>query len=105
FLSNVLFRRDSLVGDDMTPNERNRAIYDKRNPIRALDSRYYIDLQFTAGRAAGNEINLGRGNIIEGSEAVVVNGRRLERDIGYTIDYDLGRVVLKSTPGSNDQVN
>ncbi len=104
FLSTVLFRRDSLVGGPGTPNERNRNIYDRRNPVRSQDSQYYIDLEFTASRA-GNEINLGRSNIIEGSDAVTINGRRLERDRDYTIDYDLGRVTLKASPGAADQVS
>ncbi len=103
-LSAVLFRRDSLVGPAGAPNARNREIYDKRNPLRSLDSQYYIDLEFTASRAS-NEISLGRSNIIEGSDAVTVNGRRLERDRDYTIDYDLGRVTLKASPGPSDQVN
>jgi hypothetical protein len=104
FLSNILFRRDSLVGGPDAPNARNRDIYDKRNPRRDLDSRYFIDLEFTAGRI-GNEINLGRSNIIDGSESVTINGRRLERDRDYTIDYDLGRVNLKATPGPSEQVS
>jgi motility/secretion related protein SprA len=110
FLSRILFRRDSLVGAPDAPNERNRAIYDLRSSRRAADpirpqvSRYYLDIEFTAARA-GNEINLGRSNIIEGSEAVTINGRRLERDKDYTVDYDLGRVSLKAPPGAADQVS
>ncbi len=103
-LSAILFRRDSLVGGPGDRNARNRDIYDKRNPLRSQDSQYYIDLEFTAARA-GNEINLGRSNIIEGSDAVTINGRRLDRDRDYTIDYDLGRVTLKASPGAADQIN
>jgi len=103
-LSNVLFRRDSLVGPDNAPNARNRGIYDLRNPVRSTASQYYIDLDFTAARA-GNEITLGRTNIIEGSETVTKNGVKLERDRDYTIDYDLGRVTLKAAPGAADQIN
>src|SRR5262245_29910505 len=105
FLSDQLFRRMTLTGPADSLNEANRTIYDKRlNVNRAVDSRYYIDLEFTATRA-GNEINLGRSNIIEGSDAVTIGGRRLERDKDYTIDYDLGRVTLKSQPGPTDQVS
>jgi motility/secretion related protein SprA len=104
FLSNILFRRDSLVGPPDSTNSRNPAIYDKRNPRRELDSQYYMDLDFTAGKA-GNEINLGRTNIIEGSETVTKNGQKLERDRDYTIDYDLGKVTLKASPGAADQLN
>jgi hypothetical protein len=104
FLSDILFRRDSLVGAPDSTNSRNPAIYDKRNPIRSQDSQYYIELDFTAARA-GNEINLGRTNLIEGSETVTKNGQRLERDHDYTIDYDLGKVTLKASPGAADQIN
>ena len=104
-LSAVLFRRDSLVASSPeAPNSRNREIYDKRNPLRSTASQYYIDLDFTAARA-GNEINLGRTNILEGSETVTRNGQRLDRDRDYTIDYDLGRVTLKSQLGAADQIN
>jgi hypothetical protein len=98
-----LLRREALVGLPDAPNGRNSAIYDKRKPIRQ-DARYFIDVDFTAS-AAGNEINLGRSNIIEGSDAVTINGRRLEREKDYTIDYDLGRVTLKAAPAGTDQVN
>lgn len=104
FLSGILFRRDSLVGPADAPNSRNPDIYDKRNPLRSQDSQYYIDLEFSAARA-GNEINLGRSNLIEGSETVTKNGQRLERDRDYTIDYDLGRVTLKGQLGATDQIN
>ena len=52
-LSNLLGRRDSLVGARGTPNAANVAIYDKHNVQRALDAVYYIDAQFTGARSAG----------------------------------------------------
>ncbi|MBI3539430.1 MAG: cell surface protein SprA, partial [Candidatus Eisenbacteria bacterium] len=103
-LSNILFRRDSLTGVGDSPDERNSAIYDVRNPIRSQVSRYYMDLDFAAARL-GRDISLGRNNIIENSEAVTVNGRRLERNRDYTIDYDLGKVTLTAQPGPTDQIN
>ncbi|TMQ69526.1 MAG: hypothetical protein E6K81_14795, partial [Candidatus Eisenbacteria bacterium] len=102
--SSVLFRSDSLVGAPGTSNARNRDIYDIRNPRRPDVSQYYIDVDFTSARA-GNEITLGRTNLLEGSETVTKNGQKLDRDKDYTIDYDLGRVTLKSAPGPTDQIN
>jgi len=103
-LSNALSRRDSLVGPPDSANGANRPIYDKYYLQRSLDARYYIDAEFTAARAQG-EINLGRGSLIEGSDVVTINGQALVRDRDYTIDYDLGRVVLKRQLGAADQLN
>jgi len=61
-VSNVLVRRDSLVGAPGTANGANVAIYDKYNLLRALDATYYIDVRFTAARSMG-EIHIGRRNI------------------------------------------
>lgn len=61
--------------------------------------------------AASNVINLGVSNIEEGSETVTLDGRTLQRDVDYTIDYLFGTVELKGeaagqlTPDSNVQVN
>lgn len=103
-VASQLLRRATLTGPPQTPNEANRAIYDKYNLIRSQDARYYIDLEFTAQRATG-EINLGRSNIIEGSDVVTINGVPLQRDRDYTIDYDLGRVTLKRQLGPADNLN
>lgn len=107
FLSSILFRRDSLVGEPNTDNERNRDIYDRRNlnsSVRPQVSRYYIDLDFAASRL-GREINLGRSNLLQNSEVVSINGRRLEPNRDYTIDYDLGRITLTAQPGPSDQIS
>ena len=104
-VSNILLRRDSLVGGaDADLNSANVAIYDKYNVQRNLDSRYYIDVDFTAARSFG-EINLGRGSLLEGSEVVSINGQALVRDRDYTIDYDTGKVTMKRQPGPADQLN
>jgi Motility related/secretion protein len=109
-LSNNLTRRDSLTGpadthstDPPGPRAANPAIYDAFT--QTLDkTTYYIDVEFTAAQAAG-EITLGRGNILESSEVVTVNGQAWVRDRDYTIDYDLGRVVLKRQLGAGDNLN
>jgi hypothetical protein len=102
--SNALNRRDSLVGAPESSNEANPSIYDKYVVQRWVDRRYNIDVDYTAARAAG-EINLGRGNLIEGSDVVTINGQPLVRDRDYTIDYDVGRVTLKKQLGPADQLN
>ena len=103
FISPLLFRRDSLVGGAGEANEANPAIYDKRT-VLSTDRLYSIDIQFTAARA-GNEITLGRSNIIEASDVVTINGQPLQRDKDYRIDYDLGRVTLIRQLGPADLLN
>jgi cell surface protein SprA len=99
----ALFRRARLHGPPDSANAANSAIYDKYVLQRSLDARYYIDLEFTAQRAVG-EINLGRSNIVEGSDVVTVNGVQIQRDRDYTIDYDLGKVTMKKQLGPTDQL-
>ena len=109
--ADLVSRRDSLIGPEDSPNAANVAIYDKYDAatqssgaLRSQFARYYMDFQFTAAVATG-EIVLGRGNILEGSEVVSINGQALARDRDYTIDYDLGRVVMKRQLGPADQLN
>lgn len=103
FVSSNLFRRDTLVGPPDAPNAANPAIYDRRN-LLSIDRLYTIDVEFTAARG-GNEIILGRSNIIEGSEVVTINNQRLQVDRDYRIDYDLGRITLIRQLGPSDQLN
>ena len=99
-----LFRGDTLDSSRGEQNTPNTAVYDKYNPQRNIDSKYFIDAQFTAQRATG-DIYLGRSNIVEGSDVVTINGQPLARDRDYTIDYDLGRVTLKRQLGPSDNLN
>ena len=102
-ISGVLNRRVKLDGSLPTQNEPNPVIYDRYNPERR-DADYRIVVDFTAQKVAG-EIPLGRGNIIEGSEVVTVNGRTWVRDVDYTVDYDLGRISLKRQLGPADNLS
>lgn len=98
-----LDRRVKLTGADDTVNEPNPAIYEKGKWLET-DATYYIMSEFAASRGGG-DITLGRTNLLEGSEAVVVNGERWTRDRDYTIDYDLGRISLRRQLGPTDQLN
>lgn len=104
FLSRTVSRRDSLVGMGNEDNAANPRVYDKYNWQRQLDAVYYIDVDFTAARASGT-IVLGRGNILEGSDVVSINGQALTRGQDYDIDYDLGRVTLKRQLGPADNLD
>src|SRR5438105_8372750 len=103
FVSSFLFRSDSLVGALGDSNAANAIVYDKRNPL-PRDRLYTIEAQFTAA-TAGNEINLGRTNIIEGSDVVTVSGQQWRRDVDYKVDYDLGKITLVKQLRPEDQLN
>jgi len=102
-VSATLFRRDSLVANPDSADGANPNIYDRYNPL-PQDIRYYMVVDFSAARAVG-EISLGRGNILEGSEVVTINGQALVRDRDYSIDYDIGKVTMKRQLGPADQLN
>lgn len=105
YLDQQLNRRRVLDGAPQTPNQPNPAAYDLYNPL-AKDAQWYFITEFAASRAGGtSDITLGRGNILDNSEAVVVNGERWTRDRDYTIDYDLGRITLKRGLGPSDQLS
>src|SRR5207249_508612 len=82
----------------------NRGAYELYNP-QTKDAQWYFTAAYAAARSGGSDITLGRGNILEGSEAVVVNGERWQRDRDYTVDYELGRVTLKRHLGPTDQLS
>ena len=103
-VSGVLSRRVALTGPPDSTNGANPNIYRKYVNQGALDAEYYMDVSYTAA-SVGNEIQLGRGNILAGSEVVSVNGVPWKANVDYTIDYDLGRVVLKRQVGPNDNLN
>jgi len=103
-VSGVLSRRATLTGSADSANAANPNIYKKYVNQGALDALYYLDAQFTAA-SIGNQIQLGRGNILAGSEVVSVNGVAWKPNVDYTIDYDLGTVVLKRAVGPNDNLN
>ena len=101
-----LNRRARLDGKGTAPgqNDPNPNVYDRYNPQRSTDSRYFINVDFTAQRAGG-DVYLGRSNIVDGSDVVTINGQTLTRDRDYTIDYELGRVTLKRQLGPADNLN
>jgi hypothetical protein len=96
-------RLDGMPNDLEDPLGTNTAIYERFTPLRSRDARYWMDVEYNAQRATG-EISLGRGNLLDGSEVVTINGQALTRDRDYTIDYDLGRLTLKRVLGPSDQL-
>ena len=104
FVSQRLRRRARLDGTAPAQiNAPNPDAYELYNP-QTLNAKYYFNAQFAASRSGGGAITLGRGNVLDNSEAVVVNGEKWVRDRDYTIDYDLGQITLKRQLGPTDQL-
>jgi cell surface protein SprA len=104
YLDAQLNRRIRLDGPPDVLNRPNPGAYERFNPL-PKDAQWYFTAEFAAARSGGGDITLGRGNILDNSEAVVVNGERWVRDRDYTIDYDLGRLTLKRQLGPSDQLS
>ncbi len=104
FINQMITRRLRLDGATGVVNRPNPRAYDFKDP-KAPDVSWYFGGELAAARSGGSDIALGRGNILDNSEAVVVNGERWVRDRDYTIDYDLGRITLKRQVGPSDQLS
>src|SRR5215471_17629028 len=105
FVSHSLRRRARIDGATSDAiNAPNANAYDLYNP-QTINAKYYFNAEFAAARSGGGDITLGRGNVLDNSEAVVVNGEKWVRDRDYTIDYDLGRITLKRQLGPTDQLS
>ncbi|MCA9755150.1 MAG: cell surface protein SprA [Candidatus Eisenbacteria bacterium] len=62
-------------------------------------SKYYLEVTY---RSPISSIRLPAFNIIEGSESVVVSGRKLQRDVHYRIDYNLGEIEILDAAGVSE---
>jgi len=87
----------------LTPAEVNDSLY--RTPGYLLLSegppaRFIFRLRYNASSTTDRStLDLGALSISEGSEALYLNGRRLERGTEYTINYDLGQVTFVNPQG------
>jgi hypothetical protein len=82
--------RAALGGD------ANDVIYTNPDPVlRAGGTRFRLNFTYRV-RVEGlvQSFNLGQFGIREGSERILFGGNALERDIDYTIDYEIGIVTL-----------
>jgi len=71
----------------------------------ANDSKFYIQVK-SKNRSANYDLGF---NVIEGSEEVMLNGRRLVKDTDYIIDYFSGKLTIlreeATNPSANVEVN
>ncbi|HUF49597.1 MAG TPA: hypothetical protein VMN60_02110 [Longimicrobiales bacterium] len=80
--------------------DANAAIYEDPDPVtRAASSRFRLNFSYRV-RVEGlvTSFNLGAFGIREGSERLFLGGRLLQRDIDYTIEYEIGTVTLLDAP-------
>ncbi len=81
--------------------DANAAIYDNPDPvIRENASRFRLSFKYRV-RIEGlvSSFNLGAFGIREESERIFVDGKLLQRNVDYEIDYDLGLVTLRDAQG------
>ncbi|MBA3318757.1 MAG: cell surface protein SprA [Gemmatimonadales bacterium] len=81
----------------LTDAERNDSLYQK--PLFLLNqgpaAKFQLRLRYNStGRGDRSTLALGALQIREGSEKISIQGRRLERDLDYSISYELGQVTF-----------
>lgn len=82
----------------LSPAERSDSLY--RTPLYLLlaqgpAARFQVRLRYNStGAGDRSTLSLGGIQIRDGSEQLLLGGRRLERGVDYTISYDLGQVTF-----------
>jgi len=82
----------------LSPAERSDSIY--RTPLFLLltqgpPAKFQVRLRYNStGAGDRSSLSLGALQLREGSEQLLLGGRRLERGVDYTISYDLGQVTF-----------
>ncbi len=90
------------VGLELPDDKRSPAIYDTTvQSVINAESKFYIQI---ISKMRDTEYNLGM-NVIENSEEVTLNGRRLNRGTDYTIDYFTGTLRMLNDEASRPTAN
>jgi hypothetical protein len=81
----------------LTPSERSDSMY--KTPLYLLlqqtSAKFEMRLRYNStGSGDRSTLNLGALQIRQGSEQIMLRGRRLERGVDYSISYDLGKVTF-----------
>lgn len=78
-------------------------IYDTHDyRAKSEASRYYLEVRYLSRQAT---YSLGKMNILEGSEVVTLNGRRLTRGVDYDIIYEIGQITFLTDEALNPNAN
>jgi len=90
----IIFPKREPFADSAVLNDIVSEIYTQSNSTNIREqSKYYLAITL---KQRLTEFPLGKINIIENSEVVQLNGRRLTKDQDYTIYYDLGRIIFRT---------
>ncbi|MCD6502408.1 cell surface protein SprA, partial [bacterium] len=82
---------------------RNEAMYSSVSSSDInMDHKYVIRVK-TGSRQ--NPMNLGKFNIIEGSETVKLGGRKLQRGVDYRMDYQIGQITFLTDEALNPNID
>ncbi len=89
---------DPLVTPDDRPAQlevTNPEIYDKHHKNLTVDknSKYYIRIRYSTPQTTWKLQHI---NILENSETITLNGRRLVKNVDYEIYYDIGQIRFKT---------
>ena len=84
-------------GARLSDPERNDSLYQK--PLYLLPqgpaAKFQLRLRYNStGRGDRSTLSLGALQIRDGSEQILLGGRKLERDVDYRISYELGQVTF-----------
>jgi len=93
-------------GPELPEDKRVTAMYDTTlQSYIANESRFYIQVK-SKNKSASYDLGF---NVIEGSEEVILNGRKLVKDTDYIIDYFSGKLTIlreeATSPSANVEVN
>jgi hypothetical protein len=85
---------------DALGRDANAAIYDDVDAVvRSGAGRFRLTIDYRVRQAgAPSSFSLGAFGVRPGSERLLLGSRLLERDVDYTIDYDVGVVMLLNAP-------
>ncbi|MGH7501049.1 MAG: hypothetical protein ACREL7_04755 [Longimicrobiales bacterium] len=87
---------DSVAARLLLGPDANTTIYENADPVvRDGAGRFRLNITYSL-RVEGlvQSFNLGQFGIRDGTERITIGDRRLERDVDYTIDYEIGQVTL-----------
>jgi hypothetical protein len=93
------------AGVDTELTDRVPEIYDSQNYDDKVEATtYFIEVQ-TANRQAVLNLSSSMGGILEGTEEVLLDGRRLAKGTDYRIDYFSGRLTLLNEDAMSPTAN
>lgn len=87
----------------LLPTERNDSLYLTPDYLlfdQGPPAKFVFRLRYNASSTSDrSSLDLGALQIRDGSEALYINGRRLDKGIDYSINYDLGQVTFLNPQG------